>query len=277
MITKEELPIIYAYNDFRKYITDYQSRRQLLEKEFTKSEFSRRMQLPNTRSYFIDVLNGKKVTPAFVERFVSAMELDREEAQYFRILVKFNQSERADDRELYFDQLIALNRTPVKFLNKKMFDYYKNSYNGVIRALLNIIDFKDDYANLARKVFPPVTVSEAKGAVQLLLEFELIAPDDNGFLRPTQKTISAPECVRDELIRQYQLSCLDHARDAVIKPDDKHRIIATNTISISERGYNRLITKINKFRSEVRALVNKDEEPAEKVYQITITFIPVSK
>jgi uncharacterized protein (TIGR02147 family) len=277
MTEKEELPVIYAYNDFRKYLIDYQRARQSIEKEFTKSEFSRRMQLPNTRSYFIDVINGKKVTSAFAERFISAMELDHDEAQYFRILVKFNQAERADDRELYFDQLINLNRTPIKVLSKKMFIYYKNYYNSVIRALLATIDFKDDYASLAHKVLPPISTRETKEAIQLLLDLKLIAPDENGFLRPTQNTISSPQAEKDEFIRQYQLSCLDFARDAAIRNDDKHRIIATNTISISERGYQRLIAKIEKFRSEVRALVNKDEDHAEKVYQMIITFMPVSK
>lgn len=274
---KNKLPDIYDYNDFRKYLVDYQSARQCMESEFTKSEFSRRMRLPNTRSYVNDVLKGKRVSNTFIERFITAMELDRDEAQYFRILVKFNQAERADDRELYFDQLVSLNRTPVRVLNKKMFIYYKNSYNSVIRALLNIIDFKDEYAMLSKRVVPPISIAETKESVRLLLDLDLIAPDSNGFLRPTEKTISTPESVKDELIRQYQISCLDRARDSVINPVLPDQIIATNTISISERGYKRILSKIETFRSEIRALVNKDEDPAEKVYQITLSFIPVTK
>lgn len=277
MIDKRKLPVIFAYNDFRKYCSDYQKARQEMEPEFTKSEFSRRMQLPNTRSYFIDVMKGKKVTPAFMDRFAVAMELDSNETQYFRMLVKFNQAEKADERDLYFDQLIALNRTPIRLLDKKMFIYYKNVHNSVIRALLNIIDFKDEYQFLARKVVPAISTAQARESIKLMLDLELIAPDDNGYLKPTQNTIAAPDNIKDEFIRQYQLSCLDNVRNVVLTPDTKNRVLATNTISISERGYKRLRAKIEKFRSEVRAIVNKDEEPAEKVYQLIVSFIPISK
>jgi uncharacterized protein (TIGR02147 family) len=277
MLDKTKLPVIYAYNDFRKYIGDYQCRRQKIDAHFTKSEFSRSLQLPNTRSYFIDVINGKKLTAVFVERFVTAMELGTDEAQYFRMLVKFNQAERADERELYFDQLIALNRTPIKVISKKMFIYYKNHYNSTIRALLNVIDFKDDFPFLAKKIVPSISTKQAKESIKLLQELELIAPDENGCLRPTDKTINAEEFTNDEFIRQYQLSCLELARDTVLQSNSNQKLVATNTVSISETGYSRLLNRINKFRSEVRAIVNKDEDPAEKVYQLTISFIPLSK
>ena len=158
-----------------------------------------------------------------------------------------------------------------------MFIYYKNWYNSVIRTLLSVYDFKDDFVALARKVFPPITTAEAKVTIRLLQELELIATDNDGFFRPTQKSISAPTGIKDKLIRQYQMSCIEQARNAAATTDDKGRIIATNTVSISELGYQRLISKIEKFRSEVRALVHKDEDPADRVYQITISFIPVTR
>jgi uncharacterized protein (TIGR02147 family) len=81
------------------------------------------MHLPNTRSYFTDVLKGKKVAPTFTERFINVMELNKEEAQFFRALVKFNQAENLSEREIYFEQLISLNRTPKKVIDKKAYSY----------------------------------------------------------------------------------------------------------------------------------------------------------
>ena len=270
-------PTIYDYNNFRKYLADYQEMRQVAEIHFSKSAFSKRLGLPNTRSYFTDVLKGKKVTPAFVERFVRVMGLTKEEAQFFRVLVMFNQAESSEERELYFDQLISLNRTPKRIIERRLYSYYKNWYNGVIRALLHIHDFKDDYARLARAVFPPITVKQAKESVAILQKLNLIAKNAHGFYKPTEQSIATPDGVRDELIKHYQLSCLEMAKQSLLKNSSLPQTISTNVISISHEGYKRVEKKIKKFRSEIRALVHKDEHPAERVYQMDFLLFPNSR
>jgi uncharacterized protein (TIGR02147 family) len=273
----KNIPNIFGYNDFRKYLADFQQARQVDDHHFSKSEFSRLLQLPNTRSYLNDILNGKKVTTTFIERFITVLELDKDEAKYFRVLVSFNQAETPDERELYFEQLIALNKTPKKILDPKLFVYYKYWYNSVIRALLDIMDFSDDYAALSKKVFPTITVSEAKSSITLLKDLGLIAKNDKGFYKPTDKSITTPDFIRDELVKSYQLNCLDMAKTAMMKGNVKPFSVNTNMISISQNGYKRLEKQIIKFRSEVRSLVHKDEEPAENVFLLNITLIPTSK
>jgi uncharacterized protein (TIGR02147 family) len=268
---------IFDYNNFRKFLADYQDARQAVEKGFSKSECSRLLGLPNTRSYFNDVLSGKKVSSAFIERFIKVLSLSKEEAQFFRVLVLFNQAESADERELYFDQLISLNRTPKRILGANIFAYYKYWYNSVIRALLSIYDFKNDFESLSKKVFPPITPKQAKQSICLLLDLNLIMKNENGFLKPTEKSITTPEYVRDELIKQYQLSCLEMAKNSLIKNASGPQSISTNVISISDQGYKRLEKKIEKFRSEIRSLVHKDEHPARKVYQLDVMLFPNSK
>ncbi len=274
---KKKTTNIYAYNDFRKFLHDYQENRQSIEPDFTKSEFSRRLRLPHSRSYFFDVLNGKKVTTTFIDRFVSVMELKGHESQYFRVLVKFNQAESVEERELYFGQLIALNRTPTSILNKDLFIYYKDWYNSIIRAILNIYDFSDDYKKLSRRIIPPISPLQAKNSIKLLKKLDLIELDRNGFWRPSEKSISTPEFVKDEIIRQFQLHCLELARLGVLRKGDQRKIVATNTISISAQGYDRLSKHIHQFRSMVRSLANKDESPADRVYQLSLLLIPCSR
>jgi len=116
---KTKLPSVYEYNNFRKYLSDYQNARQAHDPGFSKSALSRILGLPNTRSFFTDVLKGKKVSGAFIERFIKVLELTKDEARFFRVLIMFNQAESAEERELYFDQLISLNKTPKRVMEKK--------------------------------------------------------------------------------------------------------------------------------------------------------------
>lgn len=273
----KKLPPIYEYNDFRKYLFDSQKLVQKEDKSFNKSNISKLLGLPNTRSYFTDVLRGRQVTSMFVERFISVFGLKKEESRYFRVLVKFNQAEMSDEREMYFEQLILLNKIPMKVLDKRIFVYYKNWYNGTIRALLNIFDFKDDYAELAKSVLPPITPKQAGESIKLLKSLELVSPDSKGFLRPTDKSISTPDYIKDEIIKQYQVHSLELAKWCIMRNTDIPQLIATNVISISDKGYKRLEKRIQKFRSEIRALVHKDEEPSQKVYHCDILLFPNSK
>jgi uncharacterized protein (TIGR02147 family) len=274
---KTRKPVIYNYNNFRQYLADCQHSRQDTEKRFTKSALSKLLGLPNTRSYFTDVLNGRKVSSVFTDRFVKIFELNKDEAQFFRILVLFNQAENPEERELYFDQLISLNRTPKRVLDKNVFIYYKHWHNSAVRALLHIYDFKDNYSDLARKLNPPITVKQAKESIALLKKLNLIAQDPQGFYKPTDKSIVTPDYVKDEFIKQYQLSCLDMAKKALIKNTSAPQLISTNMVSISNQAYVRIEKKIGKFRSEIRSLIHKDEHPAEKVYHMNIILFPASK
>lgn len=274
---KEKLPNIYEYNDFRNYLADYQKAKWAVDKSFTKSHFSKLLMLPNTRSYLNDVLKGKKVTSTFTERFVNVIGLGRDEAQFFRVLVKFNQAENLSERELYFEQLISLNRTPKKVLDKKTYSYYKNWYNGAIRALLHIHDFGDDFNKIAKKVFPPISSRQAKESITLLTDLNLIKKDSSGFYKPTEKSITTSDYVRDEIILQYQLKCLDLAKAAILKNTGQKQLITTNTISISAKGLELIEKKMQQFRSEIRSLVHKDNEKAEKVYQLDMLLFPSSQ
>jgi uncharacterized protein (TIGR02147 family) len=270
-------PVIYHYNNFRQYLADCQQARQAAEKGFTKSALSKLLGLPNTRSYFTDVLKGRKVSGIFIDRFINIFKLDKDEARFFRILVMFNQAENPEERELYFDQLISLNKTPKRVLDKNVFIYYKHWHNSAIRALLHIHDVKDDFQQLARKVYPPITAKQAKESIALLKKLNLIKPNPKGFYKPTDTSIIVPDYIKDDFLKQYQLSCLDMAKNSLIKNASAPHLISTNMISISGQAYKRIEKKIEKFRSELRSLVHKDDCPAEKVYQMNIILFPASK
>jgi hypothetical protein len=104
---------IFEFSDFRKFLAEYQRIRQAEDKTYTRSRVCRELGLPNSRSYFNDVVKGlKPLTKNAVERFILALRMDPDEARYFRVLVDFNQSVQPAEREMLFDQLVALNRTP---------------------------------------------------------------------------------------------------------------------------------------------------------------------
>ena len=278
-MTMKRKPDIFSYIDFRSYLKDLYIYRHSIDKKFSKSYVCKELGLPNSRSYFQDILNGKMVSLAKVPLLIRIFNLSKEEAQFFRVLVNFNQAvDDPEERELFFEQVIALNRTPKRITGSKEFAYYKEWYNSIVRAVLNIVDFKKNgnYLKFAQKIFPPITETQARSSVNLLLELGLIKENDHGFLKPTEKVITTGAYAKDEIIIQHQLKSLNIAREAILKNRKQSQRVITKTISVSEEGYNRVLKNIEKCSSEINSIVHKDETPADRVYQLDIVLFPHS-
>jgi len=274
---KTNPPNIFEYNNFRRFLADYLKQRAAKDKSFNKSSMCRMLGIPNSRSYVQDVINGKKVSPMYIERFIRALELNHEEAQFFRVLVKLDQAENADEHELYFSQIISLNRTPKRVLDKKVYAFYKDWRHSAVRAMLDIVDFKNDYNKLAAILMPPITPKQAHASIALLKELGLINQNEKGFYKPTDKVITTPDWEKSELVKQYQAQLLDLAKDAVVRQKQLPQRMITNLLTISEKGYERLQNKIAQFKAEVRSLVNKDENAADRVYLFATLLIPTAR
>ncbi|MBF0430809.1 MAG: TIGR02147 family protein [Fibrobacteria bacterium] len=268
---------LFDYANYRAFLAEYQKKRQQKEKSFSKSEFCRQLGLPNTRSFFQDVLNNKAISKNFVERFVQVMGLDVYEAQFFRVLVQFNQSTNEEERELLFDQLISLNRTPKSFVDKKSYAYYKKWYHSAIFSLVDVIEIKDDYKALAKKLYPTITTKQARDSIKLMSDLGLIEKDEEGVWRATDRAITAGPYVRNELVKQYQLQCLDLAKQIMLNQLKKPHNISTMTVSISGKAYQLIEKKLQKFKSEIRSIVHKEGDPSDRVYQLNIQYFPQSQ
>ncbi len=276
MIRKETKVNVFEYNDFRRYLSDWYEARHAEDPSLSKSEVCRLIGLPNSRNFFAGILQGNKISKTFLDRFIALLGLDTDESRFFTVLVKFNQAEESGERELYFDQLIALNRTPKTTLTERYRQYYSQWHHGVVRALIAIIPFTQDYAALARMIWPPITPKLCKDSVKLLQDLELIQKEADGIWKPTQKAISTPPYAGEEYVRNYQLKCLDLAKHAIMHNRTMPQSISTNTLYVSAQGYQRIQKRIEKLRSEVRSLVHKDSDPADRVCQLDILLFPNS-
>lgn len=267
---------IYEYLDFREFLRDYQQKRQAVDRRFTKAYVCRLLGLPNTRSYFVNVLKDKEVTPEFVDRFVVALGLDDDETQYFRVLVQFNQSRKDKEREFLFDQLISLNKSPKSLIPPTAYRFYREWYHSAIRALLDVVDVADDFSVLARRLQPAVTPGRIAESMELLKELDFIRLSADGFWKPTDKCITAGAYVQDQLVKQYQLQCFELGKSSLLVPGGGKKNFSTVTLSMSKETRDKIETKIRMLKSQIAALVNGDERRADCVYQLNIQFFPQS-
>jgi uncharacterized protein (TIGR02147 family) len=150
---KQERPDIFAYIDYRNFLQDYYDKRKISDPGFTHTYICHRLGQENAKSYFNNVIKGRaNVSSTFIDRFIVLLELKSDEAKYFRALVNYNQVASAHEKDFYFDQIIRLNHTPHRIMDINAYLFYKEWYHSAIRAILDLINFTDDYKLLSNKL-----------------------------------------------------------------------------------------------------------------------------
>jgi uncharacterized protein (TIGR02147 family) len=269
---------IFGYLDFKKYLHDAFNARARKETRFTKSYICRQVGMPNSRSFFTDVIGGKKpLSKSKVELLIPVFSLDAGEAQYFRFLVLYNQTLVKDEKEFYLDQIIALNRAPWKLVDKNAHDYYHEWYISAIRAYLDTAEVGDDHEKIARSLYPSIAPGEARKAMGLLKRLGFIKKNERGHWKPADQILFTPADANDAIIKRYQAKCIELSVSALYDGDVKLKSFATRTVSVSEDTRAKIKKKLDKFLTEVRSLVKNDESPAERIWQLNVQFFPQSQ
>jgi uncharacterized protein (TIGR02147 family) len=269
---------IFEYLDFKKYLEDYYKSEKSLNPGFSHTYLCERLNQKKTRSYFNDVIKGRiPITSVTMERFVKLLGLNSNETKYFRALVGYNQTDRPEEKEFYFDQIVRLNNTPHRIINPDAYELYKEWHHSAVRAMLDIINVEDDYKEIAIRLVPSITVRQVRDSISLLNRLGLIARNPNGFWKPTDKIVGTSDFSKNLLIRHFQMKCLEHARIMLADGTTELNRNIAMTASLSEKSYQRISDCIQKMKTEIRSIIHKDESPSNKVYHINVNIFPMSR
>ncbi|MCQ2063012.1 MAG: TIGR02147 family protein [Fibrobacter sp.] len=265
---------IYQFTHFRKYLDEYQIARVQAEPSFTRTEICNLLGLEKTRSYFADVLRGKKVSPRMVAKFIEILGLDKKEAKYFETMVKLDQAKNDALRKAYMDELLAQHPNPQHILNTDAYEYYNHWYNSALFAILDAMDVADDMAPVQKRIFPKVTLGKLKESLDLLQRLGLARKNEDGFWKPTKESISSGPYNNAELVKQYQLQCFELSKQALITPPKAPAIMSTLTFSASSNAYKELEAAVQEFKAKARRIISEDRKKADGVYQLNLHLFP---
>ncbi len=270
-------PNIFEYIDFRKYLKDWRESEKTKKPGLTHAYLCAKLG-QKTRGYFNDLEKGRRTIGADVlDRLVKLLSLGSTEAKYFRAIVGYGQPSTYEEREYWFEQVVQLNNTPKKLVDKKTYAYYKKWYYASIRAYLETCDFKCEYNEASEALYGRVSPQEVKEAVENLSTLGLIAPDKRGYLKPTDKVLTSGEIVKDELLKHYQIANLDNLRNILQEDAPETHNSSQMIVSVSSEAANRIGKRLRQFRSEILSIAHKDEQRAERVYRIAIYAYPESR
>jgi uncharacterized protein (TIGR02147 family) len=267
---------VFEFIDYRKYLSYYYDERKRNSRNFSYRFFANKLGV-NSPSFLKSVIEGKRnLTRPVVEKFCGALDLSPKEAVYFRHLVFFNQARTALEKQEHYASLRSLvGGVKESVLNADQYDYFANWYFPVVRELVCLYNFGDDYKKLAEALDPPILPSEAKKAVQQLVRLKLVERMPEGIYRQTNTAVTADSAVTSLAVRSFMKGMLDHSKDALDRFSKNERHISGLTMGISPATYAVLAEEVEAFKDRVKAIVARDDS-SSRVYQMNLSLFPVS-
>lgn len=268
---------LFEYIDYRKFLSEYYLEKKDNTKYFSYRYFSQAAGIKSP-SFLKQVIDGKRnLTNLTIEKFCLALNLNSKEALYFRHLVLFNQATIGRQKQEHYSVLRSLSKSVKEsVLRAAQYDYFDKWYTVVIRELVCLYNFRDDYEEIGKSLLPSVPGSAVKQAINLLLKLELLIKNKDNSFSQSDKAIVVDEDVTSLAIRNFTKKMFDHAQSALENVEKSKRNISGLTIGISPRSYDIITSEIEAFKDRIKRVV-ADDDDSSQVYQLNVALFPMSK
>ncbi len=271
---------IYNYSDYRRYLFDLTKALKAQKSHFNHSNIAKWLGLKSP-GYLKMIIDGKRnLTDDLMQKLCEVLQIENKERRYFTALVLYNQEDNPDRKLQRFHELTALTPNRGQYeIKKNQYQYFANPHYPCVRELVTLKDFKEDYDWIAKRCQPSINVSEAKDAVEKLLELGLLARDANGKLVQTESFVRT-EDYDTQIVETYQMhdAMLSLAREALIKVAQAERHYYAMTLSLPKDKAKEVIDKFYEFRDQIVRIINESPNGNnDEVYQINFQFFPRTK
>lgn len=273
----DDLPSVYAFLDYRAYLSAWFDAKKAAAPSFSHRAFVARTG-QRSPSLLSDVIAGRRnLTQAGIEGFQRALSLGAADGRFFRLLVALDQAETPTEKNDVWVDILATRRfRDARRLEGDGMRYLSNWIHPAIRELANREDFHDDAAWVASQIRPRITARQARHALDLLFELELLVRHDDGRVTHGGGSVVTPHEVAGLAVHNYHRGMLELATQSLdrVAPSERHFLGVT--VSTPPELIPELKAEFNAFQERILELCANADPPAEQVLQFNLHFFPLS-
>lgn len=268
---------IYEYIDYRKLLSDLYKEKRAESPFFSYRYIAQKVGF-SSAGFFTNILAGKRnIAQDNVLGFAKVFKMKKAETEYFELLVNFDQAKTHDHKRYYFEKILSSKKSKLKITDKQQYEFYSKWFYTAVREVLDIYDFDGkDYAELAKRVSPSISIFEAKTAMQLLIDLGFVKKDDKGYFKQVDQFISTGYDAQSVAITNFLVSTLDLAKQAIDRYPREQRSVSALSFSISQDGYKAIDERLKTFRREILEIARADKNK-DRIYHVNFQIFPMSK
>jgi len=264
---------IFEYTDYREWIRDafedFKKRKSVVSWRYMA------MKLDADPGNLLRVSQSKiHLSVNLIKPMAEFFGLHEKETAYWTELVHFGRAKTDSEALNHYEKMQMLKGIPLKRLAKKELEFYRHWYYNAIRSIIGICKFKDDYEGLAESCTPAITVEQAKEAVQLLHDLNMISTDRDGFWKVNDTFVSTGGNWRSEAVRAFQKETIRLAGESLERHAPPLRDISTVTMTFNMDDIALIREKIKEFRSELLRL-SQEGTGDNTVFQLNVQLFPL--
>jgi len=267
---------IFDYTDYRQFLRDFYDERKASLPSFSFRAMGQKLDLDP--GFIVKVMQGQfHLRPACFPQLFELCKFDDRQKCYFETLVQFAKADSERDVKRLFEELLSIKGVNAYKLTDFHYEYYQNWYHSAIRALCNFRQIKvNDHKVVASLLSPKIKISEARESIALLQKLNLVAPDEQGFIRPTESLLTTAPEIRAIAIRHFQRQTMLLAVESLDRHEREQRDISTVTVSVDQEGFDQIREKIRECRESVLAIAQACTTE-DRVCQLNMQFFPLTE
>ncbi len=272
---KPEPEAIFAYQDHRAFLSDTFRAAKLKSKRISHRWVAMRAGFASS-GFFSRILSGQvKMGPRTVSGLLRLMELKGLEADYFKAMVDYNQS---NDLAMKQNALHSMHRCRSgggTHLQPDQSEFWSDYKYAMIRDALWVEPFDGNAEAFGKRFSPPLLAAEVKHVIEKLLHWGLTEVDDAGLVRRSDvRSLTSGLKSREEAIAAYQHSYLELAHFALDTTPESERNFSTLSFSIPSSRWPEIEIEIRRFRRALRSLA-EDCLKEDRLMQMNVQVFPV--
>jgi uncharacterized protein (TIGR02147 family) len=283
--TSAHLPSLSDYMDYRLFLADfYQAKKaqtRLSIRQYSYAIFSAAADIKSP-NYLKMIIEGKRnLSLDMVAKFGKACGLNKAQAEEFRLLVLFNQSEDPADRNYALKQLSEY-RVEQKLkhgeLDRKVFEKVPNWIGWIIYALVDQEGVSFEPTQLKDLLRGKASESEISDALENLLRSGELVRDAVTNKISKGKPTEAPEEVPSALVRKLQMQLMYLGLESLYQDSAVEREFGALTLSLTMKEFEEIKFKLRQLRKSLHKenAISRMNSKGERVYQLNLQIFPVS-
>jgi uncharacterized protein (TIGR02147 family) len=275
------MPSICDFLDYREYLKCIYEWRKQSSSGFSYSLWADELGF-KSRSFIRLIVTGKRaMTSNTVLQFLRSLKLKQTEADYFELLVKFNQSIDHHARKHYEKQILKFRSTRLSRsgMHSDVLDHYRflSSYLGPrIQVLLSLDDIEKTSQHFASLLGTKVqAVEEILETLERIGMAEKVPTERSFEWKSTTGTFEVRDHLGDVALQSFHRKSLEEAIMAMDTDTSlrKYQSIIVPLSSdefseVNQQLYSDLMAVLEKYKS--------DEGSGRRLYQINLNLIPTT-
>lgn len=284
--TDSSRPTISDCLDYRKFLRDYfefkRNENRTALRPYTYSVFSASADIKSP-NYLKLIIEGKRnLSQDMIVKFAKAMHLNKQEAEEFAALVKYNQATDPGDRNQFLRDLASLrvrNKIENGEIDENTWRKVPSWVAWVLYAMADQNGVKYTPEDLAKLLRNRITPEEAADTLYNMLSAGQLVRDENtGNILKSRGIVDNLQEIPVALVRKLQTELMYLGLESLFNDNPLEREFGTATLCLTQSEFEELKFQLRKLRKSFqkdiasRRLTTK----GDKVYQLNIQLFPLS-